>query len=118
MGTSSIACPNSLFSAPKIPPSGHCPPPSRTFLGYSTRLSRSQSSQPGLHDDAQLNSGGTEDEHLSSISYLIEWQVTLNNRVVAKDTEQHLVSGPSSYWQKIKQKAESVLHGEIVRHDE
>ncbi|EHA21863.1 hypothetical protein ASPNIDRAFT_41214 [Aspergillus niger ATCC 1015] len=74
--------------------------------------------QPGLHDDAQLNSGGTEDEHLSSISYLIEWQVTLNNRVVAKDTEQHLVSGPSSYWQKIKQKAESVLHGEIVRHDD
>lgn len=49
---------------------------------------------------------------------LFEWQVTLNNRVVAKDTEQHLVSWPSSYWQKIKQKAESVLHGEIARHDE
>lgn len=71
MGTNSIACPNSLFSAPKIPPSGHCPSPSRTFGGYSTPLPRSQSSQPGLHDDAQLNGGGTDDEHLSSISYFI-----------------------------------------------
>lgn len=42
--------------------------------------------------------------------------MTLNNRVVAKDTEQDLVLKPSSYWQEIKQKAENVLRRKIARN--
>jgi hypothetical protein len=42
--------------------------------------------------------------------------VILNNRVLAKDTEQDLDSAPSSYWQQIKQKAECVLRQKINRN--
>jgi hypothetical protein len=48
--------------------------------------------------------------------YVIEWRVTLNNRVLAKDTEQDLVSNPSSYWERIKQKAERVLRQKVNRN--
>jgi hypothetical protein len=47
----------------------------------------------------------------------IEWKVTLNNRVVAKDTEQDLVLAPSSYWQGVlKGKPDNILHRKIS-HD-
>lgn len=54
---------------------------------------------------------------------MIEWKVTLNNRVLAKDTEQDLVSTPSIYWQAIKQKAERIVrqkvnHNRRVRPDD
>lgn len=39
--------------------------------------------------------------------------MTLNNRVLAKDTEQDLDSAPSLYWQQIKQKAKHVLRQKI-----
>jgi hypothetical protein len=47
---------------------------------------------------------------------MIEWRVTLNNRVVAKDTEQDLALDPSSYWQDIRQKAENILRRKIARN--
>jgi hypothetical protein len=45
--------------------------------------------------------------------YVIEWRVTLNNQVLAKDTEQDLVLSPSLYWEPIKQKAERVLRQKV-----
>lgn len=107
-----------FFSRENTPdtPSVFCPSPSRTFNEHSTPLTQSQPGQLGFLDEAELDNGRTDDEQPSCLPYLIEWKVTLNKRVLAKDTEQDLVLEPSSYWQMIKQNAESVLCGKIARN--
>lgn len=55
-------------------------------------------------------------QSLNRIHYRIEWKVTLNNRVVAKDTDQDLTQPPSSYWQQIRETAGSVLRRKIARN--
>jgi hypothetical protein len=65
-------------------------------------------------------------EHLSDCSrytYLIEWRVTLNHRVIAKDTEQDLAETPSTFWPKFQQEMAKLLrskiaHGRRVRPDD
>ncbi|KAJ5507812.1 hypothetical protein N7527_009955 [Penicillium freii] len=48
------------------------------------------------------------------IQYQIEWRVKLNNRVVAKDTEQDLTLPPTSYWEQIKEDTEGILRRKIA----
>lgn len=60
-------------------------------------------------NDLESDHGATDNEHTTYMLYVIKWRVTLNNQVLAKDTEQDLVLRPGSYWQQIKQKAKHVL---------
>lgn len=49
-------------------------------------------------------------------TYLVEWRVTLNHRVIAKDTEQDLSEPPSVFWPRIEQEAVKILRSKIA-HD-
>lgn len=48
------------------------------------------------------------------IHYTIEWKVTLNGKLISKDTEQNLVLAPTFYWpQYLHPKLEKLLHKKI-----
>lgn len=49
-------------------------------------------------------------------TYLVEWRVTLNHRVIVKDTEQDLSEPPSILWPRIEQEAIKILRSKIA-HD-
>lgn len=90
--------------------------PDHLFSRRSTPTPQSQSPQPHFSDGAGWDTSATDNEHQTYIPYIIEWKVTLNNRVLAKDMEQDLVSTPSSYWREIKEKADRILHRKVNRN--
>jgi hypothetical protein len=63
-----------------------------------------------------MQEGEVIDRRLDYVHYQIEWKVKLNNRVVAKDTEQDLALPPSSYWERIKDTAGNVLRRKIAHN--
>jgi hypothetical protein len=53
----------------------------------------------------------------SRLRYSIEWKVVVNNRVVAKDTEQDLVLVPSAHWYLcLKPKVEKLLSKKVLHN--
>ncbi|GFF98316.1 conserved hypothetical protein [Aspergillus udagawae] len=97
-------------------PSEYSLSPTHRFGERSTPLPRFQPGRLRFLDDLESDNGSTDDKHPTYMPYVIEWRVTLNNQVLAKDTEQDLVSNPSSYWRQIKQKAERVLRQKVNRN--
>jgi hypothetical protein len=94
-------------------PSVYSLSPNHLFGEHSTPLPQSQPSRLRFLDNLESDNGATDDEHPTYMPYVIEWRVTLNNQVLAKDTEQDLVLSPSLYWEPIKQKAERVLRQKV-----
>lgn len=90
--------------------------PDHQLSGRSTPVPQSQLTQPHFLNDSGFGITTTDDGHQSYIPYIIEWRITLNNRVLAKDTEQDLVSSPNSYSQEIKEKAERILRQKVNRN--
>lgn len=69
-----------------------------------------------------MQEGEVDDRGLDYVYYQIEWRVKLNNRVVAKDTEQDLALPPRSYWERIKDTAiilrRKIAHNRRMRLDD
>ncbi|KAI9036240.1 uncharacterized protein KD926_002149 [Aspergillus affinis] len=85
--------------------------------GRSSPLRQRPSNQLDfLEVDERGGRQANDEQSPSYIRYLIEWKVTLNNRVVKKDTEQDLVLKPGSYWEQITQNAEKALQRKVKRN--
>jgi hypothetical protein len=93
------------------------PDPDQIFRECSSPFHQPQSEHLGFRQvDEQNGGGGQEDRRLNNVLYQIEWKVKLNNRVVAKNTEQDLALPPSSYWEQIRETAGNVLRRKIARN--
>jgi len=85
-------------------PSGHSRPRSQAS---SDKLDFLQLSDWNEHNNY-------EEDTPTCIHYSIEWQVTLNNKAISKDTEQDLVLTPTAYWHVIlKPKLDLLLHRKL-----
>ena len=67
-----------------------------------------------LHIDEWDNENTYDEDPPSCIHYSIEWKVTLNGKLISKDTEQNLVLAPTFYWPEfLKPKLEKLLRKKV-----
>ena len=67
-----------------------------------------------LHIDEWDDENTYDEDPPSCIHYSIEWKVTLNGKLISKDTEQNLVLAPTFYWpQFLKPKLEKLLRKKV-----
>ena len=85
---------------------------------FPSPVEQSRSNALNLQDISEWEKGISNDEDLPTcIRYSIEWKVTINNRVVAKDTEPDLALTPSAYWDEhLKQKLEDRIRTKTRRN--
>ena len=67
-----------------------------------------------LHIDEWDDENTYDEDPPSCIHYSIEWKVTLNGKLISKDTEQNLVLAPTFYWPRfLKPKLEKLLRKKV-----
>jgi hypothetical protein len=100
--------PDSSFSASQTP--GHY---RDTQILYP--LDRSQPEKLQFLQLADWDERNSYDEDVPScLHYSIEWKVSVNKRVIAKDTEQDLVLAPTAHWHMfLKPKIENLLQSKL-----
>jgi hypothetical protein len=58
-----------------------------------------------------------DEEVPTCLHYSIEWKVSVNNKVISRDTEQDLVLAPIAYWHLyLKPKLDKVLRGKVAQN--
>jgi hypothetical protein len=96
---------------------GLCPSPEYHSEHDLEDLSQHQPERPRLLQLSEWHDGMLSDElPANCIQYTIEWKVTVNKKVLSRDTEEDVVLTPSAYWPKtLKGKLEKLLEGKIPR---
>jgi hypothetical protein len=82
---------------------------------YSVEHARPRSGKLELLNLDEWNENETYDEEPPTcLHYSIEWKVTLNNRLLSKDTEPDLVLAPRFYWSLfLREKLEKLLQKKL-----
>jgi hypothetical protein len=95
---------------------------SRTTRGRAAEPSRNHtpvdSNRLGFLPLAEWDEYNSYEEDIPSrLRYSIEWKLAVNNRVVAKDTEQDIVLVPAAYWHMYQKPKVEKLSSKKVAHD-